>query len=260
MFIHWKKVSLSDRAYRDPYCSHAGPGRLTLTPLLKQSYREGGKPRNHTLWRPSRGIRICCVEDKNDPTTRVAWWQQFAIDFSRMHEALNESERAQLRKYHQWLMNEIALVVPRPLPEEEVLWFCMKSLPQTFRSGETFEQWRARLLHEARGLLEERRRLWWEIERDFWKRKAEPAQREPPREQTTGGAHAPGPKKAADTTPWFIRELGLTWPCTEAEVKTAWRRGAKERHPDHGGTNEGFIALKRAYDLAMEFVKARAVA
>jgi len=243
MFVHWKKVPLSDRAYRDPYCSHAGPGRSTLTPLIKESYRKGGKPRNRTLWRPSRGIRTCCVEDKNDPTARVEWWQQFEIDFWRLQEGLDESERARLREHYKWITDEIAQVVPRPSPAEEALWFCMKSLQQPWRSGETFEQRRTRLLQEARRLVEERQRLWWETERGFWRQKAETAQREPPRERTAGSTQAPGPKKAADTTPWFIRELGLTWPCTEEDVKAAWRRGVKTRHPDQGGSSEAFIAF-----------------
>ena len=43
--------------------------------------------------------------------------------------------------------------------------------------------------------------------------------------------------------------LGLTcWPCTAAEVRAAYRRLARERHPDTGGTHEAFLALREAYE------------
>ena len=261
MFIYWKKTPISDRSYADPYCIHTGPGRSILTPMLKQSYRDGGKPRNRTLWRPSRGIRTCCIEDVHDPTARVAWWHQFEVDFWRLQGGLDESERARLREHYKWITDEIAQVVPRPSPADEALWFCMKSLQHTWSFGESREQRRVRLLDEARRLLEERQRSWWEQERHYWQEKAEAARREPPRERAGGsGAPAPGPQKAADPTPWFIRELGLTWPCTEAEVKAAWRRGVKTRHPDQGGSSESFIAFKKAYDNAVEFLRGRAAA
>ncbi len=52
----------------------------------------------------------------------------------------------------------------------------------------------------------------------------------------------------------------MSWPCTEKDVKDAWRRGVKLHHPDQGGSSPAFIAFKRAYDEAMEFLQARAVA
>jgi hypothetical protein len=272
MFIFWKKTPLSDRVYSDPYCVHTGPGRQTLTPIVKKSYREDGKPRNRTLWRPSRGIRTCCIADISDPTARVAWWRQFEEDFSLMEVGLDEGERARLQEHHDAIRDEVAKVIPLPSPAEETLWWCLTSLPQDPRPGESSQQRRARLLDEARRSVEERLRPLWEKERRYWQQKAEAAWRAPPRdrrraeaggaapESPAGAQAAPGPRKAADATPWFFRELGLTWPCTKEDVKVAWRRGVKLHHPDQGGSNAAFIAFKNACDAATDFLRKRAVA
>ena len=42
--------------------------------------------------------------------------------------------------------------------------------------------------------------------------------------------------------------LGLAAGATAVEMKAAFRRRARELHPDHGGDTAAFIALKRAYD------------
>ncbi|WP_437796467.1 hypothetical protein [Sorangium sp. So ce693] len=272
MFIFWKKTPLSDRVYADPYCVHTGPGRLTLIPLVKQAYRENGKPRNRTLWRSSRGIRTCCIADINDPAARVAWWQDFEQDFLRAIAHLEEVDGERLLDHYEWIRDELAKMIPQPSLADETLWWCMMSLSQDPRPGERPHEQRVRLVEEARRSMEERLRPLWEQERRYWQREAETARRARPRDghRAKAGGAAPGsqaearaaagPRNAADAMPWFFRELGLTWPCTEADVKAAWRRGVKHHHPDQGGSNAGFIAFKNAYDAAMEFLHARAVA
>jgi len=44
--------------------------------------------------------------------------------------------------------------------------------------------------------------------------------------------------------------LGLPVTASEQEVKEAYRRRAKEIHPDHGGDEEAFRNLQEAYDAA----------
>ncbi|KYF57780.1 hypothetical protein BE04_39475 [Sorangium cellulosum] len=267
MFIFWKKTPLSSRIYSDPYCVHIGSDRLTLTPTVKESYREDGKPRNRTLWRPSRGLRTCCIADINDPTARVAWWQEFEQDFLRVVTNLEEADGDRLLDHYEWLRDELAKIVPQPSLADETLWWCMMGLPQDPRPGERPHEQRARLVEEARRSMEERLRPLWEQERRYWQREAETARRVPPRDppHAEAGGTAPGPhgsaqaqsgrRNAADATPWFFRQLGLTWPCTEQDVKVAWRRGVKVHHPDQGGSNAAFIDLKGAYDAAMDFLK-----
>jgi hypothetical protein len=51
--------------------------------------------------------------------------------------------------------------------------------------------------------------------------------------------------------------LGLNWPCTAKDVKAAYRRLARKRHPDSGGTHEDFLALRTAYETALRSLGAR---
>jgi hypothetical protein len=50
-----------------------------------------------------------------------------------------------------------------------------------------------------------------------------------------------------------IQRLNLAWPCTETDVKRAYRRLAKSAHPDGGGSQEKFLALQEAYVQALQF-------
>jgi hypothetical protein len=51
--------------------------------------------------------------------------------------------------------------------------------------------------------------------------------------------------------PSCLERLGLPYPCTMAQVKAAYRRLAKNAHPDRGGNNEDFLALQAAYEQAL---------
>ena len=52
-----------------------------------------------------------------------------------------------------------------------------------------------------------------------------------------------------------MQVLNLTWPCTEADVKGAFRKLVKSAHPDGGGSHEQFLALQEAYDQALELCR-----
>jgi hypothetical protein len=49
----------------------------------------------------------------------------------------------------------------------------------------------------------------------------------------------------------WLATLNLSWPCTVTEVRKAYRRLARERHPDRGGTDSAFDALTKAYEAAL---------
>jgi hypothetical protein len=53
-----------------------------------------------------------------------------------------------------------------------------------------------------------------------------------------------------------LARLGLTIPCTLADVRAAYHRQAKLIHPDAGGQTGEFIALVRAYRSALAMVRA----
>lgn len=50
--------------------------------------------------------------------------------------------------------------------------------------------------------------------------------------------------------------LGLSPPCTQAEVRRAYKRLALKLHPDQGGNHQDFIKLKQAHDSALRFATA----
>jgi hypothetical protein len=45
-----------------------------------------------------------------------------------------------------------------------------------------------------------------------------------------------------------LQLLGLPWPCARSALKNAYRRLAKETHPDRGGSAERFRPVDEAYD------------
>lgn len=54
--------------------------------------------------------------------------------------------------------------------------------------------------------------------------------------------------------PACIAALGLPWPCTQQDVKRAFRTRVKTVHPDNGGSSEAFQRLYRAYRDALQLV------
>ncbi len=67
--------------------------------------------------------------------------------------------------------------------------------------------------------------------------------------------HLPG--WAKQHTPGCIRSLGLKLPCTEAEIKQAYRGLAEKLHPDRGGDRQRFLLLQRQLEEATRFIRER---
>jgi hypothetical protein len=59
------------------------------------------------------------------------------------------------------------------------------------------------------------------------------------------GARAAPAERSGEASIW--ETLGVTRDVTEAELKAAYRRRALETHPDHGGDEEAFRRVVRAY-------------
>ena len=59
-------------------------------------------------------------------------------------------------------------------------------------------------------------------------------------------------KLSGDVQIKCIQMLNLSWPCTEAEVKRAYRKLVKSAHPDGGGSQDMFLALQEAYEQALQ--------
>jgi len=56
-------------------------------------------------------------------------------------------------------------------------------------------------------------------------------------------------------TPRCILALGLTMPCTSADVLAAYRRKVKTMHPDVGGNRREFLRLQSHFEQAMALVE-----
>ncbi len=54
--------------------------------------------------------------------------------------------------------------------------------------------------------------------------------------------------------PSSLQLLGLDPSCGELDIRRAYRRKARQSHPDHGGDAESFKQLQRAYEAALHFV------
>ena len=66
-------------------------------------------------------------------------------------------------------------------------------------------------------------------------------------------------------TPGWVREraprcvaaLGLEWPCTEEELKEAYRRKVKSLHPDRGGDPRRFQLVQCYFEESLRLVRER---
>jgi hypothetical protein len=68
----------------------------------------------------------------------------------------------------------------------------------------------------------------------------------------SGGRPQRAPVPATDV-PSCFGALGLAWPCTDDDVKHAYRTLAFAAHPDQGGSAGAFQALRAAYAAALTF-------
>ncbi len=66
------------------------------------------------------------------------------------------------------------------------------------------------------------------------------------------------PDWARQDTPRAIAALGLRLPCTEEDLKRAYRQRVKLLHPDHGGDERRFLLLQAHFDEAMALISGRA--
>ena len=56
-------------------------------------------------------------------------------------------------------------------------------------------------------------------------------------------------------TPGCLTSLGLSLPCTEEDVKLAYRRLAEQHHPDRGGDRHEFLRLREHCERSLQFLR-----
>ena len=62
------------------------------------------------------------------------------------------------------------------------------------------------------------------------------------------------PAWARRETPRSIAALGLRFPCSEEDLKRAYRQRVKQLHPDHGGDQRRFLILQSQFEEALAIV------
>jgi hypothetical protein len=62
------------------------------------------------------------------------------------------------------------------------------------------------------------------------------------------------PSWARQHTPRSVAALGLRMPCTQEDLKRAYRQRVKLLHPDHGGDQRRFLLLQSQFEEAMSLV------
>lgn len=67
-------------------------------------------------------------------------------------------------------------------------------------------------------------------------------------------AHEDAHGAAVSYVPACLAVLGLDEAATPDDVRAAYRRLSKERHPDAGGTEAAFVELQQAYEQALQLV------
>ena len=63
------------------------------------------------------------------------------------------------------------------------------------------------------------------------------------------------PNWARKYTPPCIVALGLELPCSEADIKKAYRGLAEKMHPDRGGDRQEFMMLRQHLEASLRFVR-----
>ena len=63
------------------------------------------------------------------------------------------------------------------------------------------------------------------------------------------------PAWARYETPGCMRSLGVSLPCTEADLKRAYRALAEKHHPDRGGDPQKFHRLREQFEASLEFLR-----
>ncbi len=241
MYIRWKRRPLCDEVYRAHVCCpHQGEGRETWTPVVVGSSRVAGLgPRQTVLWRPAGSIRSCCAVDQNDPIARSRWWAEIDSQFIAFREGrVRNPHREELLKELRYLYLALMNAVSPPSDDDEELleaWYKVQGFVDPFDAKFCGRHRHYFRLATARRIVEESR-----------SRKEEPRQeREVPRR----------PRKSSIPKP--LRAIGVGWPCTRMDIIRAYRKGAFEKHPDRGGTDDGFVAWGKVYEAALKYFDAQ---
>jgi hypothetical protein len=69
------------------------------------------------------------------------------------------------------------------------------------------------------------------------------------------GRHGNVPAWALPVVPACLEAFGLRLPCTEDELKAAYREQVKQMHPDRGGDRRRFLKLQQHFEESLALVR-----
>jgi hypothetical protein len=104
-----------------------------------------------------------------------------------------------------------------------------------------------------RSMLERGERVWSRVTHAWWVLRVPPGAIEEAHGCWFVRAPGAAPPLQTSTTPCLL-QLGLTPPCTRADVTTAYHRLARTLHPDVGGSHDAFVALRASYEAALRLI------
>ena len=104
-----------------------------------------------------------------------------------------------------------------------------------------------------RAVLECGERYWSRVTRSWWVLSVPPAAIQEEHGRWFVSSHGEARTLRPSAAP-CLTGLGLTLPCTRADVTTAYRLLARTMHPDVGGSHYAFVALRASYEAALRLV------
>jgi len=102
--------------------------------------------------------------------------------------------------------------------------------------------------------LERGEHAWSRVTHAWWVLAVPPAAIEEAHGRWFVGAQGAARPHQTSAAPCLTR-LGLTPPCTRADVTMAYHRLARTLHPDVGGSHDAFVALRASYEAALRLVE-----
>jgi len=214
MFLRWKRQNVTRPASWEAGCQHGMP-TVRVTPQVLEAYRESGKPKHRVVWTGS-SFRLCCVEL---PQQRIGWWRNVmaSVEYKCGSAVTTPAWAAVLAK--------IAQTIPRPTADEDSVYDegWMDHTFERQRAAETWDAYARRVWHEAvQNCRTGKPKVKW-----TW--------------VNIGGSP---PSSMLD--PCTV--LGLPADFTSTQLKDAYRRAAREHHPDRGGDAAQFRKITDAYN------------
>lgn len=212
-------------------CEHRGEGRVARTPLIVYSERMRGKPTQTLLCRLP-AIRSCCMADR---FLRAAWWYDVEQTLLKFVLADSIGRRPFDVRDRKAILAKLRKVVPPPTPAGVRDFTAYR-----VQKEQEYQARVARIRAEDEAFNAEQRRR----EQEEARRQAEERRR---------GERQPRQPMLTPEVIAALERLGVSYPCSAAELKAAYRRRAKETHSDQGGSDPEFIAVNAAYDIVKQY-------